>query len=146
MASDSTCPVSSAITGVVLVLVAAGLVVNALHTAHEAGWLDIGQGRTVDLSWLVRPGTVQASLLTGMLGLQPTPTVIEVVGWLAYLIPVAVFIAWPPGRRMAPAVRDARAAVSRPACSPWPRCCAGWPDRCRPAFRWSPTPVTSARR
>src|SRR5205814_6795080 len=62
-------------TGLVLVLVAAGLVVNALHTAHEAGWLDAGQGRTVDLSRLVEPGTVQASLLTGMLGLQPHPVV-----------------------------------------------------------------------
>ena len=30
-------------TGVVLVLVAAGLVVNAVHTAHEAGWLNAGQ-------------------------------------------------------------------------------------------------------
>jgi high-affinity iron transporter len=29
-------------TGVVLVLVAGGLVVNALHTAHEAGWLTSG--------------------------------------------------------------------------------------------------------
>ena len=32
-------------TGLVLVLVAAGLVVNALHTAHEAGWLNAGQGQ-----------------------------------------------------------------------------------------------------
>src|SRR4051812_46021404 len=31
-------------TGLVLVLVAAGLVMNALRTAHEAGWLDLGQG------------------------------------------------------------------------------------------------------
>ncbi len=85
-------------TGLVLVLVAAGLFVNALHTAHEAGWLDAGQGRTVDLSWLVRPGTVQASLLTGMLGIQRHPVVIEVLGWLAYLIPVGCFVAWPPGR------------------------------------------------
>ena len=65
-------------TGLVLVLVAAGLVVNALHTAHEAGWLDVGQGGTVDLSWLVGPGSVQASLLTGMLGMQAHPVVIEV--------------------------------------------------------------------
>jgi high-affinity iron transporter len=85
-------------TGLVLVLVAAGLVVNALHTAHEAGWLDIGQGSTVDLTWLVRPGSVQASLLTGMLGVQSHPVVIEVIGWLAYLIPVACYVAWPPGR------------------------------------------------
>lgn len=85
-------------TGLVLVFVAAGLVVNALHTAHEAGWLDVGQGRTVDLSALVTPGSVQASLLTGMLGVQAHPVVIEVIGWLAYLIPVGCYVAWPPGR------------------------------------------------
>jgi high-affinity iron transporter len=85
-------------TGLVLVLVAAGLVVNALHTAHEAGWLDSGQGRTVDLSWLVEPGTVQASLLTGMLGIQSHPVAIEAAGWLLYLIPVGCYVAWPSSR------------------------------------------------
>lgn len=86
------------VTGLVLVLVAAGLVVNALHTAHEAGWLDIGQGRTVDLSGLVEPGTVQASLLTGMLGVQPYPVTIEVVGWLLYLVPIGCYVAWTSAR------------------------------------------------
>ena len=85
-------------TGVVLVLVAAGLVVSALHTAHEAGWLNSGQSNTVDLSWLVRPGSVQSSLLTGMLGLQPRPVLIELIGWLVYLIPIGLYVAWPPGR------------------------------------------------
>jgi high-affinity iron transporter len=87
------------VTGLVLVLVAAGLVVTALHTAHEAGWLNAGQGSTVNLSWLVRAGTVRSSLLTGMLGVQANPVVIEVVGWLVYLIPVGAYVAWPPGRR-----------------------------------------------
>jgi len=91
-------------TGVVLVLVAAGLVVNALHTAHEAGWLDIGQQRTVDLSAVVRPGSVQASLLTGMLGVQEHPVLIEVIGWLAYLLPVGLYVGWPPGRKVAHAM------------------------------------------
>jgi high-affinity iron transporter len=86
------------VTGVVLVLVAAGLVVNALHTAHEAGWLNAGQQSTVDLTSVVKPGSVQASLLTGMLGVQEHPVVIEVIGWLVYLIPVGLYVAWPPGR------------------------------------------------
>lgn len=86
------------VTGVVLVLVAAGLVVNALHTAHEAGWLNAGQQSTVDLTSIVKPGSVQASLLTGMLGVQQHPVLIEVVGWLVYLIPVGLYVAWPPGR------------------------------------------------
>jgi high-affinity iron transporter len=94
-------------TGLVLVLVAAGLVVNALRTAHEAGWLEVGQGSTVDLTWLVDPGSVQASLLTGMLGMQSRPVVIEVIGWLVYLVPVGVYVAWPPGSS------PARRSVSR---------------------------------
>ncbi len=85
-------------TGVVLVLVAAGLVVNAIHTAHEAGWLNIGQDQFADLTSVVRPGSVQSSLLTGMLGIQERPTVIEFAAWLVYLIPVGVYVAWPPGR------------------------------------------------
>lgn len=85
-------------TGVVLVLVAAGLVVSALHSGHEAGWVNIAQQPTVDLSWLVAGGSVRAALLTGMLGLQAHPVAIEIVGWLAYLVPLGVYVAWPPKR------------------------------------------------
>ena len=67
-------------TAAILVLVAAGLLASAAHTAHEAGWLNSLQGQAIDLSWLVDPGTVTSSLLTGMLGLQPQPTVAEVAG------------------------------------------------------------------
>src|SRR4051794_16820651 len=79
-------------TGLVLVLVAAGLVAFAFHTGHEAGWVQFGQDELVDLSWLIKPGTVQSALFTGVLGIQPKPTVIEGVGWLAYLIPMTWFV------------------------------------------------------
>src|SRR4051794_34719633 len=82
-------------TGLVLVLVAAGLVASALHTAHEAGWIDFGQSQAVDLSWLVVPGTWTASLMTGMLGLQPQPAVIEAIGYVAYAVPMALYVLWP---------------------------------------------------
>jgi high-affinity iron transporter len=86
------------VTGVVLVLVAAGLVASALHSAHEADWVNVGQQQAFDLTWLVEPGSVQSSLLTGILGLQPRPTVIEIVGWLAYLIPTLTYVLWPASR------------------------------------------------
>jgi high-affinity iron transporter len=79
-------------TGIVLVLVAAGLVSFALHTGHEAGWVNIGQGQPVDLSWLIRPGSVPSAVVTGVLGIQPKPTVIEFIGWLAYFVPATLFI------------------------------------------------------
>jgi high-affinity iron transporter len=87
------------ITGLVLVFVAAGLLATALHTAHEAGWINGLQAQAVDLSWLVQPGTISGSLLTGMLGLQPTPTVIEAAAYLLYAVPMAVYVLWPQGMR-----------------------------------------------
>ena len=87
------------ITGVVLALVAAGLVASTLHTAHEAGWINFGQGQALDLTWLVVPGTWTAALLTGMLGLQPTPTNIEVIGYLVYAIPAVIYVLMPARKK-----------------------------------------------
>ena len=98
------------ITGLVLVIVAAGLVMTALHTAHEAGWLDAGQTQAFDMSSVVRPGSVISSILTGVLGLQPYPTVIETVGWVVYAVPLLALVCWPQRRRPAkpgPATRSA---------------------------------------
>ncbi|MGN6031417.1 MAG: iron uptake transporter permease EfeU, partial [Thermomicrobiales bacterium] len=82
-------------TGAFLILVAAGLGVSLQPTAHEAGWLNAGQQRTVDLSWLVQPGTIRSALITGVLGIPADPRLIEVVGWFAYLVPVALYVYWP---------------------------------------------------
>jgi high-affinity iron transporter len=87
------------VTGAFLILVAAGLVITALRTAHEAGWLNAGQQMTVNLAWLVAPGTVQSALITGVLGIPTDPRLIEVLGWFAYLIPVTLFVYWPQAHR-----------------------------------------------
>lgn len=87
-------------TGVVLVFVAAGLVMSALRAAHEAGWITVGQQSAANLTWLAEPGTIQSSLLTGVLGIRADPTVIEVTAWLLYLVPMLVVVLWPPRRQL----------------------------------------------
>lgn len=94
------------VTGVFLVLVAAGLVMSALRTAHEAGWLQVGQDRTVDLSWLAPTGSAQGALITGVLGIPPDPRVVEALGWVLYLVPVLAIVLWPKTRR--PSVAQVR--------------------------------------
>jgi high-affinity iron transporter len=97
-------------TAAVLALVAAGLLASAAHTAHEAGWLNVLQGQALDLSWLIVPGSVTSSLLTGMLGLQPQPTVAEAVVYVLYAVPMLVYVLWPQrARPRAPAGQPAEA-------------------------------------
>ena len=69
------------------------------------------RAQTVDLRWLVAPGTVRSSLLTGLLGFQPRPVTAEAIGYLVYAIPVAIYVLWPSGLRL----RRHRAAQPLPA-------------------------------
>ncbi|TQL69509.1 high-affinity iron transporter [Nocardioides albertanoniae] len=97
------------VTGVFLVFVAAGLVMFALRTGHEAGWVTVGQAHTVDLSWLIPNGSVRSAVITGILGIPADPRVIEVLGWLAYLVPMLAMLLLPatarPGARLARRLR-----------------------------------------
>ncbi|MFJ9392648.1 iron uptake transporter permease EfeU [Nocardioides sp. NPDC101246] len=104
------------VTGVFLVFVAAGLVMFALRTGHEAGWVTVGQGSTVDLSWLIPNGSVRSALITGILGIPADPRVIEVLGWFAYLVPMLAMLLLPahlrPGAALARRLRIGGAVVA----------------------------------
>jgi high-affinity iron transporter len=105
------------ITGLVLVFVAAGLLMTVFHTAHEAGWINAGQAEAVNLTSVVRPGTILSSLVTGVLGVQSRPTVIEAVAWLAYAVPMLLYVGWPRRRRPrpAPATPSSPSSTAEPA-------------------------------
>jgi high-affinity iron transporter len=99
------------VTVVVLVLVAAGLVASAIHTAHEATWWNGLQAGAVNLNWLVRPGTVTSSLVTGVLGVQPEPTVGETLGWLLYAVPMLAYVLAPRRQRASRPVTERLASL-----------------------------------
>jgi high-affinity iron transporter len=91
------------VTGVFLVLIAAGLGMSALRTAHEAGWVTIGQQQVLDLSSWLSAKSVLGALITGMFGIPNDPRLIEVLGWLMYAVPVMAIFLWPA--RLAPSAR-----------------------------------------
>jgi len=91
-------------TALVLVLSAAGLAMSSVHTGNAAGWVTFGQRPQFDLSWLAPPGSVLSSFTTGMFGLQPYPTLVEAVVWLAYFVPMTALVLWPVRPRSAGAV------------------------------------------
>lgn len=93
------------ITGVFLVLIAAGLVTSCLRTAHEAGWVTIGQQRVFDFSGWMPTRSVLGALITGMFGIPTDPRLVEVLGWVLYAVPVLVVFLWPARLAAAPRAR-----------------------------------------
>jgi high-affinity iron transporter len=100
------------VTGVFLVLIAAGLVMGALRTAHEAGWVTIGQQQLVNFSSWMPGASVQGALITGVFGIPPDPRLVEVLGWLLYTVPVLVVFLWPARLAAAPRTRRRLLAVT----------------------------------
>ncbi|MFN8201384.1 MAG: iron uptake transporter permease EfeU [Solirubrobacteraceae bacterium] len=94
------------ITSVLLVIIAAGLLSSAVHHANEAALVTVGHEQALDLSAVIVPSSdsVTTGLITGLLGLYPYPSVAEVVVWLAYAIPMLVYVLWPQRRSQ----RDSR--------------------------------------
>jgi high-affinity iron transporter len=81
------------ITGVVLIFVSAGLVAFAIHAFGEAGII-VNQGAVWDLSGILPTNSPLGSVLAGLFGYRAAPTPLEVIGYVAYLVPVLILFVW----------------------------------------------------
>ncbi len=75
-------------TGAALVVVAAGVAAYGVHDLQEAGDLPGLNDRAFDISSTIPPSSWYGTLLKGIFNFQPNPTVLQVMVWLAYLVPV----------------------------------------------------------
>ena len=80
------------VTGTVLIFVAAGLVAFSIHEFGEAGVIP-NSGVAFNFGGILSETDPLGSLLAGLFGYRAKPTPLEVVGYLAYLVPVlTVFV------------------------------------------------------
>lgn len=91
-------------TGLVLVVVAAGVLSYGVHDLQEAGILPGLNSLAFDVSVPVPPDSWYATLLKGTVNFTPATTWLQAVAWAAYLVPVLVLFLRP--------VRSARVAVA----------------------------------
>jgi high-affinity iron transporter len=81
------------VTGAVLIFVSAGLVAFAIAEFGEAG-LFANTGVVFDLNGVLPDRGALGSVLRGLFGYRSAPTPLELIGYVAYLVPVlALFIA-----------------------------------------------------
>ena len=74
------------VTGLLLIVVAAGLFAFALHELQEAGWLPMLAGTAFDVSATLPDDSGVGGILRAIFGYQANPTWLEVAAWLAYLV------------------------------------------------------------
>lgn len=93
------------VTGLLLIVVAAGLFAFSLHELQEAGWLPFLGTHAFDISSTLPDDAGAGAILHGLLGYHADPTWLEVLGWAAYLVTVgALFLRTPkpPGTKSRP--------------------------------------------
>ncbi|MGP3914484.1 iron uptake transporter permease EfeU [Nonomuraea sp. 10N515B] len=90
-------------TGLLLILVAAGILKYGVHDLQEAGVLPGLSTYAFDISGVLPADSWYAALLTGMLNITPQPSVLEVVAWAAYLVPTLFLFLRPQRSKTTPA-------------------------------------------
>jgi high-affinity iron transporter len=94
------------VTGAVLIFVAAGLVAFSIHAFGEAGII-VNGGSTFDIGSVLPESSPIGTVLAALFGYRSAPTPLELIGYLAYLIPtLTIFVLdgrWPVRRTPAKA-------------------------------------------
>ena len=80
------------VTGVLLILFAAGLLAHGVHELQEAGLLPVVIEHVWDISPILSDEGTLGSLLKALLGYNANPSLLEVVAYVGYL--VAALVAW----------------------------------------------------
>jgi len=99
-------------TGVLLIFVAAGVLSYGMHDLQEAGLLPGLHATMFDVSAVLPPSSVAATLLKGFFNFSPATTWVEGLAWLAYVAVVLPLFVRTISRRSAAPSRPAPQSVA----------------------------------
>lgn len=78
------------VTGVLLILFAAGLISSGVHEFNEAGWIPAIIGQVWDMNRIVDERSLPGQLLKTLFGYNGNPSLTEMLAYFAYLAVVVI--------------------------------------------------------
>lgn len=84
-------------TGVFLIVVAAGILTYGIGALQTVGWLPGAASRAFDISSWLNWSSWYGEIIQGVFNITPTPTVLQLACWLAYLAIVLTLFLRPRG-------------------------------------------------
>ena len=79
------------VTGILLILFAAGLVAHGVHEFNEVGWIPVVVEHIWDINSIIDETSLGGQLLRTLFGYNGNPSLTEMIAYFAYLIVVSIF-------------------------------------------------------
>ncbi len=74
------------VTGVFLLILGAGLTMHGIGEFHEAGTISVLSSTIWDTSWLLADDTLLADIAKIIIGYEATPSILQILGGIAYAL------------------------------------------------------------
>ena len=82
------------VTGVMLVIFAAGLFAHGVHAFTEIHWIPSIVDRVWDLTAFISQESTLGQLLGALFGYNPSPTLSEMIAYVAYFVAIGLGLQW----------------------------------------------------
>ncbi|MBI5943143.1 MAG: FTR1 family protein [Chloroflexi bacterium] len=93
------------VTGLLLILFAAGLVAHGIHEFNEINWIPSVVEHVWDVNFFIDEKSVFGELLKTLFGYNGNPSLTEMIGYIGYLITVGIFFGISSSKREVAAVQ-----------------------------------------
>lgn len=80
------------ITGILIMLIAAGLLSTSIHEFQEAGVLPIIKDNIYDISHILSVDSIAGGILKSLFGYNPSPSLLEIIIYLTYIAAIIILI------------------------------------------------------
>ena len=101
------------VTGVLLILFAAGLVAHGVHEFNEVGWIPSVVEHVWDTNPIIDENSTLGLMLKALFGYNGNPSLTEVMAYLAYYVAIFFSLRWINRPVQAPVTRSADPQLSR---------------------------------